>query len=58
MKFSLGHTHASQRPVGRRDHGPSFGSDLLLGIGGLMVLVVLAQGVALATNALVHLFGG
>jgi hypothetical protein len=59
MKLSsLNHFHAPRRAEGRRPHAFTGGGDILIGVALIVVMVLLTHMVSMATDALVHLFGG
>lgn len=59
MKFpSVSHFHMPRRIDGHRPHAFTGGGDILIGVGLIAVLVVLTHMVSMATDVLVHLFGG
>jgi len=60
MKFPSGsHFHMPRRTGGDRPHAfTGGGGDILIGVALIAVMVVLTHMVSMATDALVHLFGG
>jgi hypothetical protein len=58
MKLPSLHLHAPRRVGAHRPHDFTAGGDILIGLALIAIMVLLTHMVSLATDALVHLFGG